>query len=164
MYPITFCKYRGSILDDLLDGATFLAYSFHAISNQKDANITLPYEVIGLTSFSYAPIVGPIAEVYDQFDNSEIDYYDINNNTGKTYIGGLMIGNTTPVLRELEYSDTLLNDLLASSLYDICHNDLTGAYLYLQSAQKLMSLYGQSAFDIVSTKRKQTGRIKPYVL
>jgi len=162
---INFCKYLTTDLADALEGASMLTYAFHGLSNQSDYVPTMPELLFDFKKIVNPTIVGPIATTFDRIDTIEIDAYDLDAD-GIGYLGGVFIGDMTPVLRQvnLATNETVLNDMLATSLWYLCNGETNMAFAFIQSAHKLMSMYMQQTVDIVGLKQNQTGRITPYEL
>lgn len=163
MYPITFCKFTGDVLDASIKGAHIMAHGFDGLTNQYDLDLTPPFRVFDIKSFNYDRVASPLADNYEDPSSKDIDAYTLECE-GLSYIGGIVVGDRTPLLRVSPPTPTFLTDLLASSLYALCQGDVNVAFAFIQSASKTISLYMQRSVDTIKTKQKQTGRIKPYEL
>jgi len=165
MGVINFCKYTSTTLADMLEGASMLTYAFHGLSNQSDYTPTMPELLFDFKKVVNPTIVGPIATSFNRIDMIEIDAYTLDAE-GTGYAGGVFLGNVTPVLRQVDLTSnsTVLNDMLATSLWYLCNGNTNIAFAFIQTAFKLIAMYMQQTVDIVGLKQNQTGRITPYGL
>ncbi len=150
---------------DILEGAARLTHAHHGLQHQVDYVPTMPELYFDFKKMDGPEIAGPVATLFRRPDDTDIDAYTLACE-GICYAGGSFLGDLTPVLREVDFTstNTVLNDMMASSLWYFIQGDPNMGFAFLQTAHKFIAMYAQMAIDVPLLQQNETGGIVPYGL